>query len=79
MSLEYMFELVELFRTHNAQLLLDTIPPNTTATDTGNSPIKWIKCIIVSLDYYQSVSELYLMDELLTKLLHFCTNLDEFG
>ncbi|TDL15901.1 hypothetical protein BD410DRAFT_82215 [Rickenella mellea] len=79
MSLEHMFELVELFRTRNAQLLLDTIPPNTAVTDKGNSPTKWIKCIIVSLDYYQSTNELYLMDELLTKLLPFCTNLDAFG
>ncbi|TDL17921.1 hypothetical protein BD410DRAFT_831194 [Rickenella mellea] len=80
MTLEFLFELVQLHYTRNAQLLLDSILPHTTGTDTRSSPAKWIKYIIVDLDGVSaSDSDQWSMVEVLTKIFPCCSNLAAFG
>ncbi|TDL17925.1 hypothetical protein BD410DRAFT_793799 [Rickenella mellea] len=84
MSLEYLFELVQLFHTHHAQMLLNTIFSHIAATiegiHTGNSPAKWIKYIIVALDPAPDRhSDSNSMDGVLKKIFPFCVHLVAFG
>ncbi|TDL20445.1 hypothetical protein BD410DRAFT_371922 [Rickenella mellea] len=74
LSLEFLFELVQLFHTRNAQLLLDMILSQTTGT--GKRPAKWIKYIMVDLD---KDDDSRLMDGVLKKIFPHCENLAAFG
>ncbi|TDL24549.1 hypothetical protein BD410DRAFT_896746 [Rickenella mellea] len=78
MSLVYLFELVQLFHTRNAELLLDTILSHTSDTDKAKSPAKWISYIIVSLEPKPDI-DYYSVDRPLMKIFPFCRNLAAFG
>ncbi|TDL17919.1 hypothetical protein BD410DRAFT_901135 [Rickenella mellea] len=74
LSLQYLFEVVQLFHTRNAQLLLDAILLHTTGT--RSSPTRWIKYITVDLD---SNDDSHLMDGVLKKIFPHCERLAAFG
>ncbi|TDL17920.1 hypothetical protein BD410DRAFT_831193 [Rickenella mellea] len=77
MSLDYVFELVQIFNRHNAQRLLDTIREHTTYSSTGSSPAKLIKYIIV-VPGAEEDSDLSL-NEVWMKIFPFCTKLAGFA
>ncbi|TDL17924.1 hypothetical protein BD410DRAFT_515410 [Rickenella mellea] len=76
LSLEYLFEVVQLFHTHNAQLLLYAILSHATVTGTPSSPARWIKYMTVDLDTNE---DSHLMDGVLMKIFPRCENLVAFG
>ncbi|TDL17931.1 hypothetical protein BD410DRAFT_881473 [Rickenella mellea] len=69
-SIGFMFEVVQLFDTHHAQLLSDTMHSH------SSYPAKWIKSIIIVLDQKEDIE---VMDATLIRILPHCTNLNAFG
>ncbi|TDL17932.1 hypothetical protein BD410DRAFT_793803 [Rickenella mellea] len=76
LSIEYLYEHVHLFSTHNAMLLLVTILSHTTAISSPDSAAKWIKHIFVKLRKNEDSDE---MDAVLMQIFPHCQKLAGFG
>ncbi|TDL17959.1 hypothetical protein BD410DRAFT_793837 [Rickenella mellea] len=69
-SIEFMFETVQIHHARQARHLADTIQSH------SSSPARWIKSIIIFLD---KQDDIYVVDATLIQILPHCTNLTAFG